>query len=161
MIIAKNAVVAIDYAIKDTEGNLLERSDDEPLNFIQGQGDLAPGLEKALEGLEAGAEISVALDPADAFGDRDETLVRTVAVDEFETPEEISEGLVFHAEFDGELRFCTVTSVNGEDVVIDGNHPFAGRRLVFEITVKNVRDATDEELDHGHVHDEHGHHHEH
>jgi len=161
MKISKNAVVTIDYAIRDVQGSLLEDSSDEPLSYIQGTGVLAPGLEDILEGKEAGFELNETLEPEKAFGSRDEELVRTVNLQDFQDPEQVSEGLVFHAELDGVMRFYTVKDVGEESVVIDGNHPFAGETLNFEISVKNVRDATPEELDHGHVHGEGGHHHDH
>ena len=161
MTIRNNAVVTIDYTIKDAEGTLLEESDDGPLSIIQGLGDLAPGLEKALEGKKAGDEITVTLPPEEAFGEREEDLMITVSMEDFEDSSSVEEGFVFHAEFNGEPMLCTVLSVDGDKVVIDGNHPFAGLELTFEVNVRDVREATPEELDHGHVHDEHGHHHNH
>lgn len=162
MTITKNTVVTIDYIIKDAEGKLLEESENDPLSIIQGQGDLASGLEKALEGKKTGDEITVTLEPEEAFGKRDENLVLTVSMDDFKDSSGIEEGFVFHAEFNGEPLLCTVLSVDEDKVLIDGNHPFAGMPLTFEVKVKDVREATAEELDHGHVHDEHGcHHHDH
>lgn len=159
MIITKDAVVVIDYAIKDTEGTLLEDSDDGPMSFIQGTGVLVPGLEQALEGKQAGERLQATLTPEEAFGIRDEELVLEVGMDDFQDPEEVVVGLNFQAEINNEIRFCTVESIKGDTVVIDANHPFADKTLNFDITVKDVREATQEELDHGHVHGEHGHHH--
>jgi len=159
MTITKDAVVTIDYSIRDSEGKTLESADGELLSFIQGTQALAPGLEKALEGKENGHRMEITLPPEEAFGNRDEELVKEVSLEDFEDSSEISPGLVFHADLDGEVRFYTVVSVEGDTVIIDGNHPFADKTLTFDITVTEVREATAEELDHGHVHGEHGHHH--
>ncbi len=159
MTISKDAVVTIDYDIRDEEGKLLESADGELMSYIQGSGALAPGLEKALEGKETGHQMEVTLAPKEGFGTRDDELIREMDLEDFEDSEEVSPGLVFHADLDGELRFYTVMSVEDDTVIIDGNHPFAGKTLIFDVTVKEVRDATEEELEHGHVHGEHGHHH--
>ena len=159
MTISKDAVVTIDYDIRDEEGKLLESADGELMSYIQGSGALAPGLEKALEGKELGHQMEVTLAPEVGFGTRDDELIREMDLEDFEDSEEVSPGLVFHADLDGELRFYTVMSVEDDTVVIDGNHPFAGKTLIFDVTVKEVRYATEEELEHGHVHGEHGHHH--
>lgn len=159
MTITRDAVVTIDYDIADADGKLLESADGELLSYIHGSGTLAPGLEKALTGKETGHKMEITLTPEEGFGTRDEELIREVDLDNFEESEEVTPGLVFHADLDGEVRFYTVKSVEGDTVVIDGNHPFAGRTLNFNVTVTEVREASAEELDHGHVHGEHGHHH--
>ncbi len=159
MTISNNAVVTIDYEIKDSEGTLLESADGELISYIQGSGSLAPGLEKALDGKETGHQMELTLAPEEGFGTRDDELIREVDLEDFEDSEDISPGLVFQADLDGEVRFYTVISVNDDTAVIDGNHPFAGQKLIFNVTVKEVRDASEEELEHGHVHWEHGHHH--
>jgi len=159
MTISKDAVVTIDYKIKDSEGKVIESADGELLSYIQGSHTLAPGLEKALEGKESGHQMELTLPPEEAFGNRDEELIKEVSLDDFEESSEVSPGLVFHADLDGEVRFYTVVSVEGDKVVIDGNHPFADKTLTFDVTVTEVREASQEELDHGHVHGEHGHQH--
>jgi len=162
MIIAENSVVTVDYSITDSaNGKLLEVSGDEPLKFIQGSGTLVPGLERELEGKSTDQEISVTLKPEEAFGIRTDELIREVYKKDFESPEEIKEGMVFHADLDGDgmVRFYTITSIGDEVVTIDGNHPYADKTLTFELKVLDVREATKEELAHGHVHDADGHHH--
>ena len=161
MIIENNRVVSIDYTIRNPEGELLEESDEGPMNYLQGSGALAPGLEKELLGKKAGDTVNITLNPDDAFGSRDDELMSEVSLQDFDDPSEVKEGLVFHAEMDGEMRFYTVISVKGDTVTIDGNHPFAGHTLNFSVSVRDVREASSEELEHGHVHDEEGHHHEH
>ncbi|MCK5734838.1 MAG: peptidylprolyl isomerase [Spirochaetaceae bacterium] len=159
MNIIKDAVVTIDYSIKDSEGKLIESAEGELLSYIQGSQTLAPGLEKALEGKENGHQMEVTLPPEEAFGMRDEELIKEVSMEDFEDSTEVSPGLVFQADLDDEVRFYTVMSVEGDTVIIDGNHPFADKTLSFEVKVTEVRKATEEELEHGHVHGEHGHQH--
>ena len=159
MTISKNTVVTIDYAVKDAEGKLLESSEDEPLAFIHGMGVLVPGLETAMEGKKKGFELNTTLGPDEAFGRRDEQLVLEVGKDDFEDPDDVVVGLTFQAEIGEDIRFCTVTEVEGDRVVVDANHPFADLTLQFELKVKDVREASREELDHGHVHGPGGHHH--
>ena len=161
MIIAKDSVVTVDYSITDSDGTLLEVSGDEPLKFIQGSGALVPGLEKELEGKSTDQELSVTLKPEEAFGTRTDELIREVYKSDFESPEDIKEGMVFHADLDGDgmVRFYTITSIGDEMVTIDGNHPFADKTLTFKLKVLDVREATKEELAHGHVHDAGDHHH--
>ena len=158
MTVEENKVVTIDYAIKENDGTLLEDSADEPLSYIHGTGVLAPGLEKAMQGAEKGKTLSVELAPEEAFGSRKDELVLEVSREDFEDPQQVKPGLVFHAELDDEMRYYTVISVEDDAVVIDGNHPFADKTLTFEVTIREVREASAEELDHGHVHEE-GHHH--
>lgn len=159
MTISKDSVVTIDYEIKDAGGTVLETADGELLSYIQGSGTLAPGLEKALLEKDTGHKMELTLPPEESFGTRDENLIIEVDLKDFDDTEEVTSGLVFHADLDGEVRFYTVLSVDGDTVVVDGNHPFAGKTLIFNVTVTEVRKATEEELEHGHVHGEHGHHH--
>ena len=161
MNIDKNSVVTIDYAVLDEDGGLLESSENEPLTYIHGMGVLAPGLEKAMMGAGEGTDLDMTLQPEDAFGRRDEQLVLEVGLDDFENPDDVETGMNFQAEIGEEIRFCTVKSIEDGRVVVDANHPFADRVLRFRVTVKAIREATEEELDHGHVHDAHGHHHAH
>ncbi len=156
MTINSSSVVTIDYTVKDSSGTVLEDSGSEPLSYIHGMGVLAPGLEKALEGKETGFELDITLSPDEAFGRRDEKLVLTVKKDDFENPEDVEEGLTFQAEIGDEVRYCTVQSINDNDVIIDANHPLADQTLNFQIAVKDVREATREELEHGHVHSDSG-----
>ena len=160
MTISKDSVVTIDYRVKDAvDGTLLESSEDEPLSFIHGMGVLVPGLESEMEGKEAGFELNTTLAPEDAFGKRDEKLVLEVGKDDFENPDDVEVGLAFQAEIGEDIRFCTVVAVEGDKVVIDANHPFADKTLSFEVKVTDVRKASKEELEHGHVHGPGGHQH--
>jgi FKBP-type peptidyl-prolyl cis-trans isomerase SlyD len=158
MKIEKDLVASFDYTLKDDEGALLDTSDGgEPLSYLHGAGNIIPGLESELNGHETGDSFSASIEPADAYGVYSNDMVFTVTKDKFDDPDQIEEGVRFQAEISGELKICTVSKIEGEEVEIDANHPLAGMKLHFDVTVRDVREATPEELDHGHVHD--GHHH--
>lgn len=158
MQISKNKVVTMDYTLKDNSGVVIDSSDGEPLGFIQGTGGIIPGLEKALEGHNPGDNVKVVIPPSEAYGERDEDLVQTVKTEIFNNPENLEVGAQFEARSGDTSQIFTIMEINGEDVRIDGNHPLAGVTLHFDVTVREVRDATPEEMSHGHAHT-HGHHH--
>jgi FKBP-type peptidyl-prolyl cis-trans isomerase SlyD len=158
--IAADSVVLIHYTLKNDSGAVLDSSaGGEPLAYIQGHGNLVPGLEKALEGKTAGSTLAVTLAPADGYGTRDETLVQQVSKPSLKGSGEIRKGMQFQARTDSGMRLFTVTAVIGDMVSLDGNHPLADQTLHFDIEVVEVRPATAEELGHGHVHGAGGHHH--
>jgi FKBP-type peptidyl-prolyl cis-trans isomerase SlyD len=142
-------VVLIHYTLKD----------DEPLAYIQGHGNLVPGLEKALEGKKDGDAVAVTLAPADGYGTRNDALVQRVPKRSLQGSGEIRKGMQFQAQTDEGLRVFTVTAVVGDMVSLDGNHPLADQTLHFDVQIVSVRAATAEELEHGHVHGAGGHHH--
>jgi FKBP-type peptidyl-prolyl cis-trans isomerase SlyD len=159
MQVAQDMVVKLQYELRNSEGELLEKTD-ESLEYLHGghQG-MFPRIEEALEGKKAGESCEVYLQPGDAFGDYDEALVQIEPRDKF--PKELEVGMRFEggAE-DGERPVVyTVTDIADGKVVVDGNHPLAGMALRFHCKVESVRAATAEELEHGHVHGEHGHDH--
>jgi len=163
MKIADKKAVAIEFTLKDDKGEVIETSvGKDPLWFLQGLGNLVPGLEKALEGRGAGETVDVTLPPADAYGDRDEKEVRKVPLRRFKAPR-VQVGGRYQVQLDDGLRVVSVKSVSGDYALVDGNHPLAGRTLHFLVKIVEVRDATGEELEHGHVHGPeghgHGHHH--
>ena len=160
MQIAADAVVLIHYTLKDDDGKVLDSSDgSEPLAYIQGHGNLVPGLEKALEGKKDGDALAVTLSPDEGYGTRNETLVQRVPKRSLQGSGEIRKGMQFRAQTDEGLRVFTVTAVVGDMVSLDGNHPLADQTLHFDVEVVSVRAATAEELEHGHVHGAGGHHH--
>jgi FKBP-type peptidyl-prolyl cis-trans isomerase SlyD len=159
MQVAKDMVVAVDYELYDTDGELLEKTD-EPVEYLHGgYGGMFPAVEKALEGKNIGETCQVRLAPDDGFGDYDADLVHVEPREKF--PENIEVGMQFEGEGEqsSESIVYTVTDIADGKVVVDGNHPLAGQTLHFECTVKGVRPASADELTHGHVHGEHGHHH--
>ena len=160
MEITADRVVTIHYTLKDDAGAVLDSSaGGEPLAYIQGHGNLVPGLEKALEGKGDGASLDVSLAPADGYGVRDEALVQRVPKRTLQGSGEIKKGMQFQARTGDGMRLFTVTAVVGDMVTLDGNHPLADQTLHFNVDVVSVREATSEELEHGHVHGAGGHHH--
>ena len=160
MKIENNLVVSIDYTLKNDAGEVVDTSDGRgPLTYIQGIGNLIPGLEKELEGQEVGFKKNVVILPKEAYGIRDEKLVQIVPLKNFEKPDEVRPGTQFQLQIDKEVKIATVTKVVGEEVELDLNHPMAGATLYFDVEVKDIRTATEEELAHGHVHGPDGHHH--
>ncbi|HET9959490.1 MAG TPA: peptidylprolyl isomerase [Polyangiaceae bacterium] len=161
MQIANEKVITIDYTLTDEAGEVLDSSsDDGPLSYLHGFGNIVPGLEAALEGKAKGDSVQVTVAPEEGYGKRDEALVQSLPRNRFPDGE-IEVGMQFHAEAQGASRVLTVVAVDEKAVTIDANHPLAGRTLSFDVTVRDVRDATAEELEHGHVHDGDDHHHDH
>jgi len=159
MQVKMNTVVTIIYELKDTDGNTLEKMND-PIAYLHGGHDnIFPKVEEAIHGKNIGDSIEITLDPADAFGDYDEGLVQIEPLSAF--PEKnIKEGMQFEGEDEsGEVIIYTVTNIADGKVVVDGNHPWAGQRVLFMATIKDVRDANQEEIEHKHVHGPGGHHH--
>ena len=160
MQIAKNKVVSIDYTLTNAKGEVLDKSSKgRPLQYIQGQGQLIPGLERVLEGKTAGDALKAQIPAKDAYGDRDEELMQIIPKDNFAEIKDLRVGMELEAESDDGVRVITVVGIENENVVVDGNHPLAGMDLNFDVTIVGVRDATEDELGHGHVHGPGGHHH--
>lgn len=162
MKIAKNTVVTVHYKLSDAQDNLIEESR-EPMVYLHGgYENTLPKIEEALEGKDVGFETSIQVEPDDAFGEYDASLVKVESRDRLPTPLEV--GMQFEGMPDGideeeEALIFTVTDIADDKVVLDGNHPLAGMALRFALNVAEVRDASDEEIAHGHVHGGHGHHH--
>jgi FKBP-type peptidyl-prolyl cis-trans isomerase SlyD len=161
MKVEKDRVVAIDYTLTDDNNQVIDSSSgSEPLEYLHGHRNIIPGLERALEGKEAGDRISVTVPAGDAYGERDEKLVMDLPLSRFDGVESVEKGMQFEAHTPEGHRMVTVTGVNDKTVTVDGNHPLAGRDLSFDVTVKSIREAKTGELSHGHVHS-HGHDHRH
>jgi FKBP-type peptidyl-prolyl cis-trans isomerase SlyD len=160
MTISKNKVVGIDYTLTDSKGNVIDSSKDHgALYYIQGIGNLIPGLEAKLEGKTKGDNVKAVIAPKDGYGEREDSLCQEVPRAQFENGSEIEVGMQFEVDTEQGELVVTVTSVSAEMITVDGNHPLAGVELHFDVTVKEVREATAEELSHGHVHGPDGHHH--
>jgi FKBP-type peptidyl-prolyl cis-trans isomerase SlyD len=150
----------IHYTLKDDAGEVLDTSDGgEPLAYIQGHGNLVPGLEKALEGKETGNKVAVSVPPEEGYGKHDAKLIQRVPKRSMQSAGQIKKGMQFQARTEDGMRVFTVTALVGDMVTLDGNHPLADKTLHFAVEVMEVRDATTEELEHGHVHGAGGHHH--
>ncbi|WXL24918.1 peptidylprolyl isomerase [Ectopseudomonas mendocina] len=161
MLIAANKAVSIDYTLTNDAGEVIDSSEGAaPLVYLHGASNIIRGLEKALEGKQAGDELTVAVEPEEAYGEFSPELVATLNRSMFEGVDELEVGMQFHASApDGGMQIVTIRELDGDDVIVDGNHPLAGQRLHFKVKVVNVRDASDEEVAHGHIHGEGGHHH--
>ena len=157
MTIEKNKVVSIDYRLVDDEGELIDSSEGgEPLVYLHGNGNIIAGLERQLEGKNSGESLSCVISAVDGYGERDDSLVFTVGKDEFEGTE-IAVGMQFEAHGEDGAQIVTVVGIDGDEVKVDANHPLAGENLHFAIKIVEVRDASAEELSHGHVHGAHSH----
>lgn len=160
MQIQKNKVVAIDYKLTDGAGKMIDSSASHgPLYYIQGIGNLIPGLERELEGKKTGDNLKVKIEAKDAYGERNESLCQQVPRAQFESAEGLEVGMQFEVDTDQGELVVSVTKIEGDLVTVDGNHPLAGMELHFDVTVKEIREASAEELAHGHVHGPGGHHH--
>lgn len=160
MQVAENCVVLIHYTLSNGLGEVLDTSDGgEPLAYLHGAGNIIPGLENALLGRQAGDKLKVEVAPADGYGDRDEKLVQDVPRRAFQGIRDIQPGMSFTAQGPNGPTRVVVKRVVSDIVTVDGNHPLAGVPLSFEVEVTEVRQATEEELAHGHVHGAGGHHH--
>ena len=148
------------YTLKDEQGETIDSSQGhEPLAYIQGIGNIIPGLEDALEGKTKGDKLEVTIAPEDGYGERQENMVQKEAKSGFQGDEELVVGMQVQVETKNGPAIAMVSEIEGEDVTLDLNHPLAGVTLNFDVEVMDVREATDEELDHGHVHGPGGHHH--
>lgn len=161
MKVEKNKVIAIDYTLTDNDGVIIDTSNGrEPLAYIHGNGMLIPGMENALEGKAIGDKFDIVISPEEGYGVRNEGLVQQVPKEHFaNVPEEIKPGMQFQANAEQGPILVTVMEVTDTHVVVDGNHPLSGVVLNFKVEVKEVRDASAEELEHGHVHGPGGHQH--
>ncbi|CAI8811310.1 FKBP-type peptidyl-prolyl cis-trans isomerase [Pseudomonas soli] len=161
MLIAANKAVSIDYTLTNDAGEVIDSSaGGAPLVYLHGAGNIIPGLEKALEGKQAGEELTVAIEPEEAYGEYSAELVSTLSSKMFEGVDKLEVGMQFHASApDGQMQIVTIRDIDGDDVTVDGNHPLAGQRLNFKVKVVDVRDASEEEIAHRHIHGEGGHHH--
>ncbi|WP_194436784.1 peptidylprolyl isomerase [Vibrio fluminensis] len=153
MKIEKNVVVSLAYQVKLEDGAVVDQSTtDAPLDYLHGNNNLITGLEKALEGKQAGDKFEVTVAPEEAYGEHSDDLVQRVPANVFHGVDQIEVGMRFLADTDQGPIPVEVTEVDGDDVVVDGNHMLAGQTLTFEVEVVAVREATAEEIEHGHIH---------
>ena len=154
MQIAEQSVVSIHYTLTNDAGETLDTSDGrEPLVYLHGAQNIIPGLENELTGKSVGDSFDVTIQPENAYGTVNPELVQTVPHSAFEGVEKVEPGMQFQARGDdGETQVITVTEVADSSVTVDGNHPLAGQVLNFSIRVEKVREATEDEIAHGHLH---------
>jgi len=153
MAITQDSVVTIHYILKDDAGMVIDSSaSGEPLAYLHGHGNIVPGLERELTGHSAGEKLSVRVTPAEGYGEYDKGLVQSVPRRALRGIKDVQPGMHLHAQTEAGTRTVTVTRVQGDMVTLDANHPLAGKNLNFDIQIEDVRQATEEELSHGHVH---------
>ena len=155
MKISKNTVPSLAYMLKNDAGEVLDQADKEnAFVYLHGHAGVIAGLEKALEGKTSGDILMLAIAPEDAYGERLESSIQEMPLDMFGNVDksEIFAGAQFHAETNQGMQIVTITQVGGETITVDGNHPMAGLTLHFDIEVLDVRDASKEEIAHGHIH---------
>ncbi|CDM87750.1 peptidylprolyl isomerase [Xenorhabdus bovienii] len=157
MKVAQDLVVSLAYQVRTEEGVLVDESPvSAPLDYLHGRGSLISGLEKAVEGREAGERFDVSVEANDAYGQYDENLVQRVPKDVFVGVDELQVGMRFLADTDMGPVPVEITALEGDEVVVDGNYMLAGQNLKFNVEIVAIREATEEELAHGHVHGQGG-----
>ena len=161
MTITQHKVVTIHYKVTDVEsGEVIDSSEGgAPMVYMHGAQNIIPGLEAALEGKAVGDEIEVTVAPADAYGEYSDERIQQVPMEAFQGVEKVEPGMAFTAQTEHGPVNLIVTEVDETTVTVDANHPLAGKALKFEVTISEVRDASEEEVAHGHVHGEGGHQH--
>ncbi len=160
MKIANDTIASIHYTLTNTAGDVIDASPaGQPLTYLHGASNIVQGLEQALAGRSAGDRFEVAVAPEEGYGPRHAHLIQLVPHDAFHGVDTLEPGMQFEAQGGQGSTMVMVTKVDTGGVTVDGNHPLAGETLHFAIAVADVRVASDEELEHGHVHGAGGHHH--
>ena len=159
ILIGDNCVVSIHYTLTGDDGAVIDSSrGGQPLVYLHGAKNIIPGLEKELVGKTTGAELKVSIAPEEGYGAYSPEAVHVVPRSAFDGVDDIQPGMQFQTDGPGGVQVIVVSEVNGDDITIDANHPLAGKTLHFDVRVEDVREATAEEIDHGHVHTgHHGH----
>jgi FKBP-type peptidyl-prolyl cis-trans isomerase SlyD len=160
MTITKNSVVSIDYTLTSDTGEVLDTSQGgSPLVYLHGVGGLIPGMERGLEGKVSGDAFKIIVAPGEGYGEKRQELIQQVPRKMFSGANDIKPGMQFQAKTEQGPQVVTVVAADADNVTIDANHPLAGVTLHFDVKVVDVRAATEEEIQHGHVHGPGGHHH--
>lgn len=157
--IQKDQVVSFHYTLTDEQGNVIDKSEGQPLVYLHGHHNIIPGLENALVGKTVGDKLNVNVAPADGYGEYQPELVQEVPRQMFQGVDNIAAGMQFQAQTDDGVQVVIVKDVTDDAVIVDGNHPLAGQALSFDVEIVDVRAASSEELAHGHAHGVGGHHH--
>ncbi|QCU90075.1 FKBP-type peptidyl-prolyl cis-trans isomerase [Thiomicrorhabdus sediminis] len=156
MSIQKDKVALIEYVLTDETGEQIDASNGNPLAYLHGHNNLIPGLESELEGKNVSDKFKATIAAADAYGDRVDALVQTVPSSMFQGVDNLEVGMRFEAQSEQGMHSVEITAIDGDQVTVDGNHPLAGMDLTFDVEVIGLRDATEDELAHGHAHGDGG-----
>ena len=160
MEIIENRVVQMHYTLRDDAGATLDTSEGkDPLTYMHAEGSIIPGLFKAITGKKVGEKVSVVVAPEEGYGQQDENMIQQVPREAFKGMEDLAVGVKVQAETEQGVQIATVTDVKETEVTIDLNHPLAGVTLHFDVEIVDIRDATEEEISHGHIHGPGGHQH--
>lgn len=160
MKVTNNSVVSLDYTLKNNNGEILDSSNGrDPLVYLHGVGALIPGLENEINGMEKGQTKVVIVSPEHGYGHRSDDLLHVVPKSGFQGDEEMQVGMQVQLETEQGPAIASISNIDGDNVTLDMNHPLAGETLTFDISIADVRPATEDEIAHGHVHGPHGHHH--
>ncbi len=157
--IAKDKVVSLNYTLTSPEGEVLDKSEDHPLEYLHGHHNIIPGLEKALETHKVGDKFKVEVKPEDGYGPLDESKRFAIDASHF-AGSDLKEGMMVELTPNkGQPFMARIVGISEAHVDVDANHPMAGRHLCFDVEIVGIRDGLPEEIAHGHVHGPHGHHH--
>lgn len=160
MQVADNTAVSIHYTLTNDDGDVIDSSiGGDALVYLHGAGNIISGLEKALHGRLVGDKLNVRIEAEDGYGEFMEERVQVIPRAMFEGIDTVEVGMQFHADVSSGPGVVTVIEVDGDDITIDGNHPLAGMALTFDVEITGIRPASLEEISHGHIHGEGGHHH--
>ena len=159
MEIKENVVALFEYTLTDDKGEQIDASNGEPLAYLHGHGNIIPGLESQMVGKKVGDKFQAQVAAADGYGEVQEELIQTVPSSMFQGVDSLEVGMRFEAQSEYGTHSVEITAIDGDEVTVDGNHPLAGVALTFDIEVTGIREATADEIDHGHAHGPGGHHH--
>jgi len=154
MKVGKDKVVLMHYTLKNDAGDVIDSSDGgDPLPFLQGYGNIIPGLESALEGSKVGDKLDVSIKPEEGYGERMKDAIQEIPSSALQGVDEVKVGMQLQSQDkDGNAFLVSVTKIEDDKITVDGNHPLAGQTLHFSVSIESIRKAEDEELSHGHVH---------
>ena len=158
--VGKDKVVLMHYTLKNDAGDVIDSSDGaDPLPFLQGHGNIIPGLESALEGSKVGDKLDVSINPEEGYGERIQDAIQEIPSSALQGVDEVKVGMQLQSQDkDGNAFLVSVTKIEDDKITVDANHPLAGQTLHFSVSIESIRKAEAEELSHGHVHAD-GHHH--
>jgi len=154
MKVGKDKVVLMHYTLKNDAGDVIDSSDGaDPLPFLQGHGNIIPGLESALEGSKVGDKLDVSINPEEGYGERIQDAIQEIPSSALQGVDEVKVGMQLQSQDkDGNAFLVSVTKIEDDKITVDGNHPLAGQTLHFSVSIESIRKAEAEELSHGHVH---------
>jgi FKBP-type peptidyl-prolyl cis-trans isomerase SlyD len=157
-LVSPDKVIKMNYTLTDATGNVLDSSQEEPMEYLQGHQNIIPGLENALEGLKPGDKKQVTVQPEQGYGTHNPELIFGLPLTQFgeEAPQP---GMVVQLQSEEGVMMATIVKQEGDQIILDANHPLAGQVLNFDVEILGIREASPEELTHGHPHGPHGHHH--